>query len=152
MFFMVNHIIFYFYFLPRIGLTVQVEIFPKFLFEGNERHLKFKNIILRCIIFFHCIPQRKKTSSIVSQNGKKPLPLYPTMEKTSSFVSHNEKNLFRCIPQWRKIFSIVGYNERKPAALWDTMLKIFWDTVHCIRFCCGVGYNGSKMSCIVEYI
>ena len=84
------------------------------------------------MFFFHCIPQRKK-----------PLPLYPTMEKTSSVVSHNggkflplypttKKNLFRCIPQRRKISSIVGYNRRKPAALWDTMLKIFlgYSTLH----------------------
>jgi hypothetical protein len=48
-----------------------------------------------------------------------------------------------CIPQWRRISSIVGYNRRKPAVLLDT--------VHCIRFCCGVGYNGRKFSCVVGY-
>ncbi len=37
---------------------------PKFLFEGNERHLKFKNIILRC-----------KNFSIVSHNWEKTRPL-----------------------------------------------------------------------------
>ncbi len=95
---------------------------------------------------FHCIPQRKKTSSAVSHNVGKPLLLYPTMGK----------NLSRYIPQRRKISSIVGYNGRKPAALWNTMQKIFlrcipqffcvvlWDTVHCIRFCYGVGYNRRK--------
>jgi hypothetical protein len=43
----------------------------------------------------------EKTSSVVSHNGGKPFPLYPTMET----------NLFRCIPQQRKLCSIVGYNK-----------------------------------------
>jgi hypothetical protein len=29
--------------------------------------------------------------------------------------------------------------------------RFFWDTVHCIRFCCGVGYNGRQISCVVGY-
>jgi hypothetical protein len=83
----------------------------------------------------------EKTSSVVSHNGGKLLPLYPTTKKTSSIVSHNggkylplwdtmEENLQRCgIQCWR----------------------FFWDTVHCTRFCGGVGYNGRKISCIVGY-
>jgi hypothetical protein len=31
--------------------------------------------------------------SVVSHNGKKPHPLYPTTEKNSSVVSHNDKKL-----------------------------------------------------------
>jgi hypothetical protein len=82
---------------------------PKVLFEGNERHLKFKNIIQHYIIFLHCIPQWKKTSSVVSHKGGNLPPFYPTTEET-----------------WKwKLSSIVGYNRRKPAVLWDAMRKIF---------------------------
>jgi hypothetical protein len=84
---------------------------------------------------FCCIPQQKKTCSVVSHEGKKPLPLYST----------TEENIFH-----------LGYNGRKPAAMWATMRKIFlcwipqlycvvlWDRAHRIRFCCDVGYNGRK--------
>jgi hypothetical protein len=51
--------------------------------------------------------------SVVSHNGKKPLPLCPTTEenllrcipqlkKTLSLYPTTEKNLFRCIPQQQK--------------------------------------------------
>jgi hypothetical protein len=70
--------------------------------------------------FFRCIPQRKKTSSIVSHNGGKYLPLWDT----------TEENLRRCGIQCG---------------------RFFWDTVHCTRFCCGIGYNGRKVSCVVGY-
>ncbi len=77
-------------------------ILNRFLFEGNERHLKFKNIILYyCSIFLHCIPQRKK-----------PLPLYPTTEKPSSVCPTMEENLFRC-PTTEKTSSVISYNEGK---------------------------------------
>jgi hypothetical protein len=80
------------------------------------------------------------------------------MEKTSAVVSHNGGRFFRCIPQRKKTSPIGG----KYLSLWDTMEenlrrcgiqcgRFFWDTVHCIRFCCGVGYNGRNISCIVEY-
>jgi hypothetical protein len=61
--------------------------------------------------------------SIVSLNGKKPLPLYPTAEN----------DLFRCIPQQRKTFSIVSHNGKnssvvshkgkKPLPLFPTTAK-----------------------------
>ncbi len=70
--------------------------------------------------FFRCIPQRKKTSSVVSHNGGKYLPLWDT----------TEENLRRCEIQCG---------------------RFFWDTIHCTRFCCGVGYNGRKISCVVGY-
>ncbi len=79
-------------------------------------------------------------------------PLYPT----------TEKNLFRCIPKWKKISSVVSHNGGKYLPLWDTMEenlrrcgiqcgRFFWDTVHCIRFCCGEGYSGRMISCVVGY-
>ncbi len=102
--------------------------------------------------------------SIVSHNGKKPLPLYPTMEKTSSVISHNEgkllplyptmkKNHFHCIPQQRKISSIVGYNGRKPAALWDTMLKIFlgYSTLHKILLMCRTQRKKNFLHCGIQW-
>ncbi len=95
----------------------------------------------------------EKTSSVVSHNGGKFLPLYPT----------TKKNLFRCIPQRRKISSIVGYNRRKPAALLDTMLKIFlgYSTLHMILLRCRiqqkknfliVGYNRKTFVCHPEIV
>ncbi len=103
-------------------------------------------------ILFYCIPQRTKTFSVVSHNGKKPLPLYPTIEES----------FFHCFPQRKKNSSIVSHNRGKYLLLWDTTKenlrrcgiqcwRFFWDTVHYIRFCCGVGYNGRKISCVVGY-
>jgi hypothetical protein len=57
---------------------------------------------------------------------KKPLPLYPTMEK----------NIFRCIAQWRKTSSVVSNNRGKYLPLWDTMEEI-------LRRC---GYNAEDFS------
>jgi hypothetical protein len=70
-------------------------------------------------------PTTDKTSSVVSHNGKKPLPLYPTTEKTSPVVSHTgkkplplfpttEENLLHCIPQRKITSSIVSHNGKKP--------------------------------------
>jgi hypothetical protein len=108
--------------------------------------------MLRCIIFFHCIPQRKKTSSVVSQNGKKPFRCIPQQKKTSSIVSHNEKTLFRCIPQWRKISSILGYNVRKPTALLETMGKIFlgYSTLHKILLWCRKQRKNNVLGCGIQ--
>jgi hypothetical protein len=94
----------------------------------------------------------RDTEHVVSQTGKKPLPLYPTMEES----------FFRCIPQRKKTSSVVSHNGGKYLPLWDTTEekmrrcgiqcgRFFWNTVHCIRFCCGVGYNGRKISCVVGY-
>ncbi len=104
-------------------------ILPSFLFKGNERHLQFKNIILCRIIFLHCIPQWKKTSSFLSHNGKKPLPLYPTTEKNLSVLSHNrgkylplwdttEENLQCCGIQCGRFFC-VGSHNFFCVVLWD---------------------------------
>jgi hypothetical protein len=49
--------------------------------------------------FLRCTPQRKKTSSVVSHNGGKPSPLYPTMEKNSSVVFYNGKKLLQLYPR-----------------------------------------------------
>jgi hypothetical protein len=116
---------------------------PDFLFEGNERHFKkLKNIVLHYIPqwkkplplyptveenLFHCIPERRKTSSIVSYNGGKPLPMYPT----------TEENLFHFGIQRKKSCCVVGYNAKG--------FSVLWETVHHIRFCCGLGYNGRKL-------
>jgi hypothetical protein len=67
--------------------------------------------------------------------------LYPTTEKTSSVVSHNGGKL---LPLW----DTTKENLRR---CWIQCGRFFWDTVHCIRFCCGVGYNGKKISCVVGY-
>ncbi len=72
------------------------------------------------------------------------------------------ESFFRCIPQPKKTFSVVSHNRGKYLPLWDTTEenlrrcgiqcgKFFLDTVHCIRFCCGEGYNGRKISCVVGY-
>ncbi len=61
---------------------------------------------------FRCIPQRRKTSSIVSHNKGKPLLLYPT----------TEENLFHCEILRKKTWGIVGYNEEDFSVLytgWD---------------------------------
>jgi hypothetical protein len=100
-----------------------------------------------------------KNSSIVSYNGKKPLLLYLT----------TEENLFHCGIQWKKTCGIVGFNAEDFSALHPTILlcciyyeenvilrcgiqcrkpSVKWDTVHCMRFCCGVGYNRRKISAL----
>ncbi len=72
------------------------------------------------------------------------------------------ESFFRCIPQLKKTFSVASHNGGKYLPLWDTTEenlrrcgiqcgKFFLDTVHCIRFCCGEGYNGRKISCVVGY-
>ncbi len=49
---------------------------------------------------------------IVSRNGKKPLPLCPTMEE----------NLLRCIPKRKKLFLCIP-QRKKPLPLYPTMAK-----------------------------
>jgi hypothetical protein len=55
------------------------------LWDTTEKNL------FAILTVFRCIPQRKKSSSVVSHNGGKPSPLYPTAEKNSSVISHNGK-------------------------------------------------------------
>jgi hypothetical protein len=106
---------------------------------------------------FCCIPQRRKTSSIVSHNRGKPLLLYPT----------TKENLFHCEILRKKTWGIVGYNEEDFSVLYPLMLKnsivlsyssvlyilimkkmllsgvrystekasVLWYTAHCIRIC-----------------
>jgi hypothetical protein len=84
---------------------------------------------------FCCIKQRRKISSIVRYYGRKPVSLWDTMQKI----------ILPCIPQFfcvvfitkKKLFFGVGYSAEKAS--------VKWDTVHCISFCCGVGYNGRKI-------
>ncbi len=72
----------------------------------------------------HCIPQRRRFSSIVSHNGKYFPPLWDTMEevffrcgiqqkKLSSNVGYNGRGFFHCGIQRKRFFSIVGYNGEK---------------------------------------
>ncbi len=88
--------------------------------------MKFTNIILHCIIF-----------SILSHNGGKPLPLYPTMEE----------NLFHCIPQWKKTSSIVSHNRGKPLPLYPTMEEnLFHCGIQRKKTCIVMGYNAEYFS------
>ncbi len=90
---------------------------------------------------FHCIPQRRKTSSIVSHNGGKYLLLWDT----------TEENLRRCGIQGERFFwdtvhrirfcRCVGYNIRKTPALWDTMEK---NLLAILRLFSVVSYNRKK--------
>jgi hypothetical protein len=66
----------------------------------------------------------------VSHNGGKLLPLDPTTKKPLLLYPTTEENIFHCGIQCG---------------------RFFWDSVNCIRFCCGVGYNGRKISCVVGY-
>jgi hypothetical protein len=53
---------------------------------------------------FRCIPKCKKTSSVVSHNEKKPLPLYPTMEENIFHCGIQQKKyVLRCGFHWKKI-------------------------------------------------
>jgi hypothetical protein len=72
---------------------------------------------------FPCIPQRKKTSSVVYHNGGKPLSLYPT----------TEGNIFHCGIQRKKTCGVVGYNAEDFSVLDPTIL-----------LCCIVGYSTSR--------
>jgi hypothetical protein len=75
--------------------------------------------------------------------------LYPTKEKTSSIVSHKEKNLFRCIPQWRKTSSVVSHNGNKTSSVVShnggKSLSL-WDTTE--ENCGVVGYNAEDYSAL----
>jgi hypothetical protein len=80
-------------------------------------------------------PTTEEIYSIAGYNGRKPVALWDTMRKI----------FLHCIPKFfcvvfftkKKLFSVVGYSAEKAS--------VKWDTVHCIRFCCGVGYNGRKI-------
>jgi hypothetical protein len=114
---------------------------PKFLLEGNERDLKFKNIILHCIIFLHCIRKWEKI-------------LFHCIPK------YVEENLFRCIPKWRKT-SVVSQNggkpplypttnRRKPLPLYPTMEEnLFHCGIHRKKTCIVVGYNAEELLCCI---
>ncbi len=102
--------------------------------------------------FFPLYPTTEKNLFRCIPKWKKPLPLYPTMEES----------FFPCISQLKKTFSVVSHNRGKYLPLWDTTQenlwrcwiqcgRFFWDTVHCIRFCCGEGSNGRNVSCVVGY-
>jgi hypothetical protein len=115
-------------------------ILPKFSSEANERHLKFKNIILRHVVFLRCIPQPNRCWI---QQKKMPALCYTAEEKllrcgiqrkkfsqtscdcSSYSISHiggkplllystTEENLLHAIPQRRKTFSAVSHNRGKP--------------------------------------
>jgi hypothetical protein len=146
---------------------------PQFLFEGNERHLKIKKYLSALYhfsplyptmeqILFHCNSQMRKTSSTVSYNGGKPLPLWDTTEENlwglwdtmcGRFFCIESLNVkkFRCsilffcvlFSTRKMLLSSMGYSTEKASVLWDT--------VHCIRFCCGVGYNGRKTPALWRY-
>jgi hypothetical protein len=110
---------------------------------------------------FRCIPQCRKTSSIVCDKGGKP-PLYPTTEEILFHCGITEENLRRCGIQCGRFFCAVSINAEKFhcsflffcvvfitkkmsfSSVGYNMEKafVFWDTVHCIRFFYGVGYNG----------
>jgi hypothetical protein len=64
---------------------------------------------------FHCIPQRRKTSSIVLHNRGKPLPLYPTIEE----------NLFHCGIPRKKTCSVALYNGEDFSVLYPLMRNNF---------------------------
>ncbi len=96
-------------------------------------------------VFFPLYPTMEKNLFRYIPQWKKPLPLYPTMEES----------FFRCIPQRKKTSFNESPNGGKYLPLWDTTeenlrrcgiqcWRFFWDTVHCTRFCWGVGYNGMK--------
>ncbi len=109
-----------------------------------------------------CIPQWRKTSSVVSHNGKKHLLLYPTMEE----------NLFHCGIQLKKTCGVVGYNVEDYSALHPTILLcciyykekvILRSGIQCRKSFYEVGYRTphklllwcriqrKKNSCVVGY-
>jgi hypothetical protein len=64
------------------------------------------------------------------------------MQKNSIVLSYSSVLLYLKSKK-KMLLSGVGYSAEKASMLWDT--------VHRIRFCCGVGYNRRKNSCLVEY-
>jgi hypothetical protein len=73
----------------------------------------------------HCIPQRRRFSSVVSHNGRYFPPLWDTTGEV----------FFHCGIQRKKLPSIVGYNGRGFFPFWDTTEEFFSI----------VGYNGKKI-------
>jgi hypothetical protein len=64
--------------------------------------------------------KRKKISCVVGYNRKKfvchteiVLRCIPQREKSSSVVSHNKKNLFRCIPQRQKDVKLKKFSAKR---------------------------------------
>ncbi len=85
--------------------------------------------LMQCTVskknFSHCIPQRRRFSSVVSHNGRYFPPLWDIMEKV----------FFSCGIQRKKLSTIVGYNGRGFFPFWNTMDEVF----------SVVGYNGKKL-------
>jgi hypothetical protein len=85
---------------------------------------------------FCCIPQQRKTSFIVSHNWRKPLPLYPTTEETSSDVSHNARNAVALcataakkiigtrVTTPTKIFQLKWFLPMNQDRKWSSLMKI----------------------------
>ncbi len=124
-----------------------------------ERQLKFKNIILRCILFLHCIPQWNRTFCVVGYNGKDSFAVWATTVKKTPALwdtkEENSSNILRLfhyyIQKWRKTSSVVSYNRRKFPSLHSTMEGNL--------FCCIsqrkktffiVSHNGRKCCCVVS--
>jgi hypothetical protein len=72
-----------------------------------------KKFICHPEIVLRCIPQQKKSSSVVSHNGGKPSPLYPTPEKTLPLY-----------PTTEKTFSVVSHSGKKRTTLMASRKKI----------------------------
>jgi hypothetical protein len=85
-------------------------------------------------VFFRCIPQWKRFSSVVGYNG---IGL-----RFSSVVGYNGRGFPLFGTQWRRFSAIVGYNGEGFPLLLDTMEEVF---LHCgiqqKRFLSIVGYN-----------
>jgi hypothetical protein len=76
--------------------------------------------LMQCTVskknFPHCIPQRRRFSSVVSHNGRYFPPLWDTTEKV----------FFSCGIQRKKLSTIVGYNGRGFFPFWDTTEEVFF--------------------------
>ncbi len=99
-----------------------------------------------------CIPQRRKTFSVVAHNGGKSLPLWGT----------TEENLRRCGIQCWRFFCVVSLNTEKShlillcciyyeenvivrCGIQHGKASVLWDPVYCLRFCWGVEHNERKL-------
>jgi hypothetical protein len=86
--------------------------------------------------------KEKQNSSVVSHNGGKPLPLYPT-KKPLMLYPTTEENLFHCGIQRKKTCGIVGFNSADFSALHPTILLccIYYKEKVILR--CGIQYRKS---------
>jgi hypothetical protein len=71
-----------------------------------------KKFVCHPEIVLHCIPQLKKSSSVVSHKGGKPSPLYPTAEKKPSVVSHNGKKPLPLYPTMAKNIKLKWFHKK----------------------------------------